>query len=583
MLTVMALSAVLAVPLLVALGVMYQPRWMPLGEVAQMEMRVRDVMSSNPPALGLNGRFYGYGHVGSHPGGLAFYALWPLYWLFGEDGQALMLSSATLCLVAAALAVWLAYRRGSWQAALGVTAVLVLLMRAYTAPVLVEPWNPYIPLIWWVTFLVAVWAVLRGDLVGLPVAVFAGSLAAQTHVPYLPLVAVLFLMVAAAGAVALWRERRSVLSRPTLLWVGGSAVLGGVLWAPPVVQQLTGNPGNMSILVETFRDPPDEPVSRQLAFESWFAHFNIWELVSGRISPFGPSWPGWLFLGVWAAAVAVAARRADQELVKLHAVAGVAALAGLMATVRIHGPVWPYLVLWGWGTAAVMVLATVWTFWRALPGEWEPRVAAAVGGVGAVMVVSFTVDASEAEMPEAFLSRRLDLVVTATQDYLEDDPAGCGDRCLYQVTWADAVHVGAEGAGLLVELERRGLNVGTSPAMAEAVRPHRVFEEAEADAVLHVAVGEAAIDQATTVPGAVEVVSFGVESLYTPAERAKRDDLVADLVPALEAEGYGELVELAYGTDERLPVEDDMSHELKELVLAANAIYRPSAVFFWQT
>lgn len=583
LLTVVGLSAALAVPFLVALAVMYQPRWLPLTETAQMEMRVRDVMSSHPPALGLNGRFYAYGQVGSHPGGLAFYALWPVYWLLGSDGWSLMVSTVTLNLVAAMLAIWLAYRRGSWQAALGLAAVMAVLMRAYTAPLLAEPWNPWVPLVWWVTFLVAVWALLGRDLVALPVAVFAGSLAAQTHVPYLPLVVVLFLAVAVAAGLVVWRERGGALSRPAMFWVGGSTLLGAILWVPPVIQQLTSTPGNMAILVETFRDPPEAGVPLDMAFESWFAHLNLRELVSGGLLGFGVSWPGAVFLGVWAAAAALAIRRRDQELVRLHIVVAVALFAGLLATIRIHGPLWTYLVLWGWGTTAVMILATAWTFWRAVPSGWERRIAAAVGGLFAVTVVWFVADARHAEMRDSFLSRRLDLTAAATSDYLADDPAGCGEHCRYQVSWADAVHVGSEGAGLLVELERRGFDVGAPPTLANAVRRHRVIEEDEADAVIHLAVGEDAIEQAAELPGAVEILSYGVDSLSSPTERAAREKLLADLVSGLEAEGYAELGELASSTDQRVPVEEDMSHDLKVLVLEANELYRPSALFFRET
>lgn len=577
-LVVAGLVSALAVPVLVALAVMHRPRWMPLGEVAQMEMRVRDVVSAHPPTLGLNGRFEALGQVGSHPGGLAFYALWPVYRLFGADGWGLMVSTVTLTFLAAALAVWIAYRRGGWQAAVGVTAVLAMLMRAYGVPMLAEPWNPHLPLVWWVTFLLAVWAVLAGDLVVLPVAVFAGSLAMQTHVPYAPLVVTSFVLLGLAGGWAVHRDRDTALSRRALAWIGGSAAFGAVLWLPPVLEQLTNDPGNMSILVESFRHPTDERVPLRLAFESWFAHLDLRELASGGLQSFGAVGPGLVFLAIWSAAVVVAVRRADREVTRLHLVLGVAAVAGLLATLRINGPLWSYLVLWGWGTTALMLFATVWTLWRAVPANRELAAAGAVAAGTVVAVVLLTVDAGRADMDGAALSRRLDHEAAATLDYLAGDPAGCGDSCRYQVTWTDNIYVGSEGAGLLLELERRGLDVGAGPAFATAVRGHRVIPEDSADAVVHVAVTQDAIDQARQQPDTVEIASF---DLYSPEEHEANAELQAELAAALQAEGFDHLVELAAsGVNGTVPTEDGMSYELKDLVLRANSVYRPSAVFF---
>ena len=53
---------------------------------------------------------------------------------------------------------------------------------------LTEPWNPYLPLLWWVVLLLAVWSVVCGDFIVLPLAVFAASFCAQTHLPYFGLV-----------------------------------------------------------------------------------------------------------------------------------------------------------------------------------------------------------------------------------------------------------------------------------------------------------------------------------------------------------------------------------------------------------
>ena len=50
------LVALLALPLVVALVALRHPHWYPLLDMAQTEIRVRDVTSAHPPLIGLAGR-----------------------------------------------------------------------------------------------------------------------------------------------------------------------------------------------------------------------------------------------------------------------------------------------------------------------------------------------------------------------------------------------------------------------------------------------------------------------------------------------------------------------------------------------
>src|SRR6267154_727352 len=74
------LLAVLAFPLIVALVELRRPHWYPLLDMAQTEIRVRDISTGHPPLIGLAGRIGPFGpNGGSHPGPLSFYALWPVW------------------------------------------------------------------------------------------------------------------------------------------------------------------------------------------------------------------------------------------------------------------------------------------------------------------------------------------------------------------------------------------------------------------------------------------------------------------------------------------------------------------------
>ena len=76
-------------------------------------------------------------------------------------------------------------RRAGWRGVLGVAALLAVAIRGYGQLLLTQPWNPYLPLLAWLVVLLATWSVLCGDSLMLVPLVVAGSLCAQTHVPYL--------------------------------------------------------------------------------------------------------------------------------------------------------------------------------------------------------------------------------------------------------------------------------------------------------------------------------------------------------------------------------------------------------------
>ena len=109
---------------------------------------------------------------------------------------------------------WLARRRGGDVLLLGVGAVLAVVMRFYGPSLLTEPWNPYLPLLWWLVFLLAVWSVLDDDIRMLPIVVIAGSLCAQTHVSYVgPTFGLGALAVAVVLSRVIIRRRPGVMQR----------------------------------------------------------------------------------------------------------------------------------------------------------------------------------------------------------------------------------------------------------------------------------------------------------------------------------------------------------------------------------
>src|SRR6516164_1305330 len=132
----------------------------------------------------------------------------------------------------------MAVRRGGRTLLLAMGVVLAVLTRAYGAFMLTLPWNPYLPVLWWFVFLLAVWSVLCDDLAMLPVLVVAGTLCMQTHISYLGLIGGL---AAVTIGVVVWtaykRRGDAAARRSFLLWGGAGVVLGVLFWIPPVIDQ----------------------------------------------------------------------------------------------------------------------------------------------------------------------------------------------------------------------------------------------------------------------------------------------------------------------------------------------------------
>ncbi|HEY8546626.1 MAG TPA: hypothetical protein VIL36_16315 [Acidimicrobiales bacterium] len=556
---VVALFAALAVPLVTAAVAAASPRWYPLYDLAMTELRVRDVGLAHPPLVGLPGRLEGHGLQGSHPGPLSFYLLAPTYRLLGSTAWAMEAGVVVLNLVAVGLAVVAARRRGGVAAALGVALALAVAMRALGPEVVSHAWNPFLPVLWWPVFLLAVWSVLDGDRAFLPAVAFAGSFCAQTHVSYGLLVAVLGALAfgwTAWSAWAAWRSSEGAggRDRAAAWWLLGSLGLVAVLWAPPVVEQLGDGTGNLSILVESFRHPASPAIGLREGFELWCARLDPWGLLAGRegdvTTGTGPTVRALALLAAWAGSVVVVGRRyrrdredhddrddrggRDLTLLRLDLVLAVALVVGLVSLTRISGVPWFYLHLWSWGTTALVLVATGWALATAAPTHLAARASVAgLAGAAALVVVAgaFTWDTAHREEPLANLTRGVRAVAPdalAALDEVDPDREG-----VYLVEWIDPVGIGDQGWSLLSELEREGFDANVAPPFAAGARDHRVIDPAEATAVVMLVAGPR-IDDVRDRPGVVELAHHDPR---TPAERARFADLQEQAAAGLEAAG----------------------------------------------
>lgn len=508
---VLAIAAVVAVPLMVALVVLHGVRWVPSLDLAMTELRLRDVGTRNTPLIGLPGRIGSLTEQGSHPGPLSFWAMAPAYRALGSTSWAMQAAAASLHVLAIGAAVWLAHRRAGPTLAVAVGLVLAVLVRTYGTGTLTEPWNPYLPLLAWVVVLLAVWSVVDGDLAVLPVAVLAASLCMQTHIPYLGLAGGVAALAVGSGLRRAFDRRVTDRRRhEARRWLVASLGLAVVLWAPLLVDELTRSPGNLTILAEYFADPDDEPVGLRQGAELVLVHLDPWELVSERqiepgrtaaaaVAPTGSRLPGAALLATWGVCALAAWRLRHRSLVKLHLVLAVSLLLGAFAMSRIFGFVWYYLMTWAWGINALLLVAVGWTVVvavaRRLPPGGRRRMAvfggAALAGATALIAVATVPSASATEPPAERLSSTVRALMAPTVGALRAGvgPAEEGAAGRYLVTWTDALSFGSQGFALLSELERRGVAVGVLEGSAAPATRHRVLGARDTTAEVHFASG----------------------------------------------------------------------------------------------
>lgn len=551
-----ACLAVLSAPLLIAVIGFRRHPWTPVLDLAMTELRVRDVGGPHAPLIGLPGRIGTLARQGSHPGPLSFYALAPTYRLFGSTAWALQVATLVIHVVAMGVVLVIANRRGGRGLVLAVAVLLATLTAGYGGGALTEPWNPYLPLLWWVVVLLAVWSVLCGDLPMLPVVVLAASFCAQTHIPYLGLTLGLGTLTVLGVA---WSWRRDPPNRRRVgRWVAGSVGLGILLWAPPTLDQLRHDPGNFELIIDHFSHPTEDPQGLGVGLRAAVADFDLTYLVRGNLNEPGgfvrssadhrPSTSrGAVLMGAWGLTAVVALRRRYRPLIALHAVVGTSAVLMALSVSRIFGVVWYYLTLWGWTIGLLGLLAAGWTVIQVLEdrvaGVSRPRVVVgavvALASLGMATVLGFSLAAWNSDHADPTVAAELAAVIDDVATGLDANAgAATGRSGRYLVGWDDSFHIGSQGYGLLSELERRGFDVGVDFGKRVPATWHRVLDPGSETARVQLVTG-ANIAQWRAEEGAVEVARFDPR---TAAERAEQADLRAHVLTELQSLGLPELV-----------------------------------------
>lgn len=387
--------------------------WYPIGDNALLTLRARDVLTEHHPWLGTwTSASLSVGTPINNPGPLQFDLLAPFAKLDADGGMAI--GVAVLNALAVVLIAVFARRLGGDRLVAISMVAPAALVWTMGSELLFDPWQPHSMLLPFLALAVLCVAVAAGDEVALPWAVGVGSYIVQTHLSYAVLVPGLLVVALISAGVGLRRRfaaasDRAALRRRVVRWVIVAVVVGLLLWAQPLWEQVARS-GN---LVEVARsagqgDAVVGPEAGVRIAGSVIGEPTGWlrpsfeetlqsDVLGERIVSAGPPNVGvrslptavrsLLLVGALLAGSAWVARRRDDRTGAAVAVIGLAAV-GLAITTTTSLPVSdnfgvsPHQVRWLWPIAA---FSAVLPLSALLPRHRSVTVAAAlVALVGAV-------------------------------------------------------------------------------------------------------------------------------------------------------------------------------------------------------
>jgi hypothetical protein len=216
--------------------------WRAVRDDAMISIGSYRVFSSHSPLVGA----WSQASQGMrHP----FFDLGPLlFWLLAvpvrlDPHQGALWGAALVCGGALSLAVEAAWSVKRWPACVAVALVAANVgWQTQFFDDLV--WNPHFGLVFMMAAGATAWTVASGKFGWWPVEVFLASVAAQCHLLY-AISSVTLVVVAPLVALACGRRP------PRRRWIVTGVAVGAVCWVPPLVQQVFGHPGNMTLILES--------------------------------------------------------------------------------------------------------------------------------------------------------------------------------------------------------------------------------------------------------------------------------------------------------------------------------------------
>jgi hypothetical protein len=442
----LAAGAAAALPVAGSTARAVRTGWEPTDDKAIIATRAWDVLTRHPPLVG---QYSEAGYVTGHPA----HDLGPmLYWLLAVpvrlgDPPAMAVTMGIVN-VAAILAVVALARRGGGLPLMLMTAVAIpVASTSLAAETFHDIWNPAAALFPFLLLTVLCWSLACGRHRLLPVTVLVASFVVQAHLALLA-PALGMLAVGIAG-LALSRPRRIAAS------VAIALVVGAACWAPAVVDQAGGRPGNLTGVVRdaTARKATlgasvgVHAVERAIGARPWWLTVprTRWDRkFDVRTTPSATRrlTSSALLVALVAVAIAGALRHrtdlAAAALIGLVLCAGLAVVAAATPTLPVLAATLGYTLWWATFAGMWVWLVVSWAGWVALaaaaraiegrvgrraPGRaarasWLPVALACGAGLGVVAVAGASAAAHEAldqhvalYRPIATIGARLDAAI----------------------------------------------------------------------------------------------------------------------------------------------------------------------------
>lgn len=401
--------------------------WRPAGDQAIIATRAFDVFTSRTPLVG---QYSDSSSVTHHP----VKSLGPmLYWLLalparlGSPGT-LTLTIGLVNVLATIGVVVLARRRGGLVLMFATALALVLVCRSLAPEVLHDVWNPSAALLPFTLLIFLCWSVACGEYRLLPITALVASFVVQCQLTYL-LPSVGLLAIAAAGLLASRAAWRTDLQTPpgagrgrARWWALAALLLALACWTPPIVDQLTERPGNLTAVVRTATASQHTlgasvgwgAVIRTIGVPPWWLTdpSSPWERKNEVRSAAGTlatvSCVLMLF-ALFAVAVLGLLRRRVAEcsgaLIALTLCAGLAAIAYATPATHLLAGTLAYTLWWGSPAGMFVWLLLGWSLGRPLAQRVAPprRPAVLASAIGVVVVAIVAAAVAFSQRPDYHL------------------------------------------------------------------------------------------------------------------------------------------------------------------------------------
>lgn len=397
-----------AVPILESTAKALRAGWMPAGDDGIIATRAHDVLSSHSPLVGQ------YSEAGLVIHGQVMHSPGPmLYWLlalparYGSVASLALTMGAlnTLCIVGCLL---LARRRGGLPLMLAAALGIALMCQSLPTESFHDIWNPAAALFPFLLLVFLAWSLACGQKRLLPLTALVASYVVQTHLMY----AAPALVVLGVGLGGLLIGRRG----PLWPWLAPALVIAAGCWTPPVLQELEGNPGNLTMIVRTAEHRGHtlgaavgwHAVVEAVGVRPWWLHVpaSEWQRKREVLRAPGPlaqdSAIALLAALALTALLAAGLRRGDvlaAALIGLGLCAAIGLEAASNPSTTLLAETLGYTMWWGSEVGLWVWLVLAWALWLALAALARPALARLASARRRRL------DAPRAKLPRAKLRR----------------------------------------------------------------------------------------------------------------------------------------------------------------------------------